>query len=359
MNKDLFDSLSGCTLVKVDSTWKSNYIGSGGFGTVYQYTFHGTPTALKVVKPESSTELTKESIEDFIKECKLIRTFKHENIVQYMATALVTDENGFKYPGLLMSLMTENLREHLNNPSATPLPKYKEITIAHGIAKGLNYLHVVEKFAHGDLHVRNVLLKFTTAIDGPLVKICDFGIKKVVKQVSRQHCQFNTSADYTNFELPENLKLDHYSRDIPESIATDSVAELNEGIARDILSFGVIMWQIHTRMSIAYRRTSECLKIIEQHPGLFHGLVKKCWSINQPPVKQLFKDIKSLEIDNPRPHVDTVQETILSQVAYINTLENKNQKLSQENTELRDENAELKQQIKNLTDKLTKLRIST
>lgn len=128
--------------------------------------------------PASRTKFSPEENNSFNQECEVMRKCIHANIVQYLQSTEVNIQD-FTFPALVMTLMETDLRKFVGYASID-LPPHKEVKIAHDVAKALNYLHGQQKIIHGDLHTGNVLLQCITAIEGPLVKLGDFGLAQAI-----------------------------------------------------------------------------------------------------------------------------------------------------------------------------------
>ncbi len=110
-------------------------------------------------------------VEKFEQECRFLSSFKHPNIIQYLASARLPQSN---LPAILMELMDESLTRFLER-SPGPLPYCTQLNICHDIALALAYLHC-NNVIHRDLSSNNVLLIGA----GARVKVTDFGMSKLV-----------------------------------------------------------------------------------------------------------------------------------------------------------------------------------
>lgn len=316
-------------------------LGSGKFGTVYRVNYHGTPAALKIFGSTTTKRagMSAEARAAFIEECKRIKACKHENIVQYMATkSIMIDQQ--RYPALLMTLMDISLQTYVTFQQEDLLP-HKEIKIALDIAKALNYLHEVAKFVHGDLHCGNVLLKCVTANEGPVVKLCDFGLTKVIDDVSQHHSELvsmTSASSYRGFLEPESGVTESFSDAyLSESYNISSNSEHPTAKETEIRRFGAVMWRIHIRQNPEVGSTQdENLQKIKQRP--LYVMVKRCWDKETPPASAseliTLLDEKKTEypvVDPCSRYQETIahqqrtiasqQETIAVQATTINRLQ--------------------------------------
>ena len=111
----------------------------------------------------------RESATQFLRECKLMSTIHHPNIVQFLGVCYSSDS---RVPALVMERMLTNLHSllmlQLDPPSppseagnSTPLALSlaSKISILHDVASGLAYLHEQSPpIIHRNLSARNVLL---------------------------------------------------------------------------------------------------------------------------------------------------------------------------------------------------------
>lgn len=101
--------------------------------------------------------------EIYLKECRLMSSLHHPNIVQFIGICLHPSS---QLPILVMEMLKSQLHQLLLTHSAIPL--ILKQSILSDVARGLAYLH--PQVIHRDLSAKNILLtSFFVA------KICDFG----------------------------------------------------------------------------------------------------------------------------------------------------------------------------------------
>ena len=112
---------------------------------------------------------TKEVIQKFREECRILSTIVHPCIVQFLGVAMLGEQ-----PVLLTELMDESMMSFIarSTDSQVNLSFRYEVDIVHDVAMGLSYLHS-RKILHRDLSSNNVLLS-----RGCKAKITDFGVSK-------------------------------------------------------------------------------------------------------------------------------------------------------------------------------------
>ncbi len=152
---------------------RSQALGAGSYGAVYRAKWNQQMCAAKLPHPlllEGGNHKAKLYLKQFKKECELLGSFRHDNVVQFLGTC--TDSHSGQ-PALLMELMDQNLTNFLKH-SNKPLPYYLEVDLCHDVAQALEYLHS-NRITHRDLSSNNVLL--TTNLKA---KVSDFGMSKVI-----------------------------------------------------------------------------------------------------------------------------------------------------------------------------------
>ena len=162
-------------------------IGSGAYGkveevvvrvgaaakTIYAFLQGGERTAAGE-QPKAATE--------FVRECQLMSTLRHPNIVQFLGVAFFSDS---RMPALVMERLLTSLHDLLApdppfpSGAVTPLSFLSmalKCSVLHNVACGLAYLHErSQPIIHRDLSARNVLL------DSEMVaKIADLGVARIV-----------------------------------------------------------------------------------------------------------------------------------------------------------------------------------
>ena len=121
-----------------------------------------------------------ESVAKFKKECKLMSTIRHPNIVQFLGVCYFSDS---RLPALVMERMLTTLHSLLQPEPSSPLsisgaPTLKSVALKFSvlcdIARGVTYLHEQSPpIIHRDLSARNVLLN-----SAMVAKISDLGMAR-------------------------------------------------------------------------------------------------------------------------------------------------------------------------------------
>ena len=165
-------------------------IGGGAYGKVEEVVFPVGAAAktiydfLQEGDDATAADLPKAATE-FVRECQLMSTLRHPNIVQFLGVAFFP---GSRLPALVMERLLTSLHDLLapDTPplsgAVTPLSFFSmalKCSVLHNVACGLAYLHERSPpVIHRDLSARNVLL------DSEMVaKIADLGMARIVPRV--------------------------------------------------------------------------------------------------------------------------------------------------------------------------------
>ena len=143
--------------------------------TIYAFLQEGDD-ATAADLPKAATE--------FVRECQLMSTLRHPNIVQFLGVAFFP---GSRLPALVMERLLTSLHDLLAPDTPPPSDVVTPLSfsmalkcsVLHNVACGLAYLHERSPpVIHRDLSARNVLL------DSEMVaKIADLGMARIVPRV--------------------------------------------------------------------------------------------------------------------------------------------------------------------------------
>ena len=161
-------------------------IGAGAYGSVEEVAISVCGAAKKIHDifqdrskiPED--EMRKASTQ-FVKECQLMSTLRHPNIVQFLGVCFFEES---RLPALVMERLLTSLHDLLapetQPPPGTPPPLsfFKlglKCSVLHNVASGLDYLHhQATPIIHRDLTARNILLN--SRLVG---KLADLGVARI------------------------------------------------------------------------------------------------------------------------------------------------------------------------------------
>ena len=152
-------------------------IGAGAYASVGEVAIP-VDAAAKVFRTEISAI-------DFVKECQLMSTLRHPNIVKFLGVCFL---QGSRLPALVMERLLTSLHDLLapetqRSPSTLrPLSFFTmslKCSVLHNVASGLAYLHERSPpVIHSDLSARNVLLNSDL-----VAKVADLGVARIVPRI--------------------------------------------------------------------------------------------------------------------------------------------------------------------------------
>ena len=166
-------------------------IGAGSYGSVEEVAVPGSICAAKKIhdifldRSEIPAAEIRRATAQFVRECQLMSTLRHPNIVQFLGVAFFPSS---RLPALVMERLLTSLHDLLDPetdpppPPNTPkpfLPLSLKCSILHNVACGLAYLHERSPpVIHRDLSARNVLLNSEM-----VAKIVDLGVARIVPRM--------------------------------------------------------------------------------------------------------------------------------------------------------------------------------
>jgi hypothetical protein len=214
-------------LVKVtDNFSNENFIGRGGFGSVYKGVLpDGTVVAVKRIE-----ESDYQGDVEFYREVGIVSSLKHRNLVPLRGCCVVGEDVNHDYIGkyLVYDYMPNgNLKDHLfpdteNQNGKQSLTWSQRKNIILDVANALVYLHfgVKPPVYHRDIKATNILLDA-----GMRARVADFGLAK--QDYSQNTSQLNTRVAGTRGYLA------------PEYALYGQLTEKS-----DVYSFGVVVLEI-------------------------------------------------------------------------------------------------------------------
>ncbi|ELR17959.1 serine/threonineprotein kinase, putative [Acanthamoeba castellanii str. Neff] len=198
----------------LDEAWNINYedldfgkeIGKGGFGSVYEGEYFGTPVAIKKIVEEDPDGLLY-----LEREVNVLKGMRHPNIVQFIGIAV--------HEGALFIIT-----EYVDNGNLRKFLKDSKI-VRHGIPSQPCknwYLHS-RNVIHRDLKSKNLLVG-----DNWRLKICDFGFARV--NASNRPMTLCGTDDWM---APEMIMGFQYDNKV------------------DVFSYGIVLCELITRAKIS------------------------------------------------------------------------------------------------------------
>ncbi|KAK8871581.1 hypothetical protein M9Y10_007314 [Tritrichomonas musculus] len=226
-------------------------------------------------KPEFDIEMANK----LYKEYELLHLLCHPNILTAYGFYLGDKTHN---PAILLEFCMQNLSKAIKMFDDVDL-----VGVIYEICSAMEYLHEYNVF-HRDLKMANILIK-----QNKHVKICDFGMSKVIDLTTLTSLTHNVGT--IAFMAPELFREDQ---------------KYNEKV--DVYSFGVVMYFIVTKGEEApFTGTGSyaSLKLPNSINKLSQSIIKKCWS-NSPEERPSFSDILKTMTDNNFMLVDGIEDKI-------------------------------------------------
>ncbi|KAF5764845.1 putative protein kinase TKL-CTR1-DRK-1 family [Helianthus annuus] len=188
-------------------------VGIGFFGEVFRGTWNGIEVAIKVLLEQ---DVTAENIEDFCNEISILSRLRHPNVILFLGActtpphfSLITE---YMDMGSLYYLVhVSGLRKRIS--------WRRRLKMLCDICRGLMCMHRM-KIVHRDLKSANCLVNKHW-----VVKICDFGLSRVLSTEQMRDC---SSAGTPEWMAPELIRNEAFTEKC------------------DIFSLGVIIWELCT-----------------------------------------------------------------------------------------------------------------
>ena len=218
--KPVFPGLDCYKLKDVKKTDACKRLGNGSFGVVDELYVQGTLCAAKQLH-ESLLDPWTEGVDKvkirFEKECQIMASIRHPNIVQFLGLHKFPN---CSYPTLVMERLAMSLEDLLIDVKRKRdnLPFSLKVSILSDTAKGLVYLHNHDpQIIHRDLTSRNILLNLELQ-----AKITDLGNALIID--SQTVAQTMTTAPGAAVYMP------------PEAIQSQAKYDFTI----DMFSFGIL-----------------------------------------------------------------------------------------------------------------------
>ena len=218
-------------------------IGAGSYGSVEEVAMSQAVCAAKKIHDffqdprQVPPAAIRKATAQFAKECQLMSTLRHPNIVQFLGLCFLP---GSRLPALVMERLLTSLHDLLDvgtnspTPSDVFFPLSLKCSILHDVACGLAYLHEQSPpIIHRDLSARNVLLN-----SGMVAKIADLGVARIVPRM-RAAATMTKGPGAIVYMPPEAMEdMEDEEKQDDEEKEEESKAKYDASI--DVFSFGVI-----------------------------------------------------------------------------------------------------------------------
>ncbi|VDO61096.1 unnamed protein product [Haemonchus placei] len=191
-------------------------LGEGAYAEVREGTIkkrNSTQTLEVAVKLTKGTgDLSKAKIKEMMREARLIRNFKHKNIVRLYGVAV--DEQPLY---IILELVKGGALNAYLRANGEKVSAFDKVVMCKGAAYGVEYLHK-QSCIHMDLAARNCLY----SRDDKVVKISDFGLSRL-------------GVTYTV----------RGARKLPiKWLAPETISTFTFSLKTDVFSFGVMVFEI-------------------------------------------------------------------------------------------------------------------
>ncbi|KAF7636115.1 Protein kinase domain-containing protein [Meloidogyne graminicola] len=242
---------------------KGDELGSGAFGVVRTGMLTCTDGTIKkvAIKEATLSKCTKDQIKEFMNEARVMRKFKHPNVIYCYGVAV-----GQEPLMIVMDLASEGaLKDHLQRQRRSVRSK---LYMCLGAASGLNHVHE-KNVVHCDIAARNCLFSENK------VKIADFGLARELENKEKA------------------IKLRKDQRLPIKWLAPETMIERACTKKSDVWAFGVLCWEIFANGASPYSGVGsnnlvakmvikgERLLFSEDTPEEFAELIVNCvWNGN-------------------------------------------------------------------------------
>lgn len=276
-NGDVFGSrrvLDKELLIDLNLLSIGSMISEGPFSIVYDGLYNSVPVAVKVIQPDSSSNVSPERIEKFQREVLMLSRVKHDNIVKFIGAAME--------PALM--IVTElmkggTLQRYLWSIRPNHPDLKLSLSFALGISKAMEHLHA-NGIIHRDLKPSNLLL----TEDKKIIKLADFGLAR------------EEAADEMTAEAGT------YRWMAPELFSSEPI---KLGVKKpydhkvDVYSFSMVLWELLTNSTpfkgrgsvmVAYAAAANHRPSTDAIPKEVIPLLKSCWAqepIDRPEFEQI------------------------------------------------------------------------
>ena len=152
-------------------------LGVGGWATVTVAKFRGIEVAVKRIHDEI---ISHHNLQLFQREMNMAARLRHPNLIQFIGATIEEEMM------IIMELMATSLRTQLRRETYFPPLAVKAISL--DVARGLNYLHLVQPdpIVHRDISSANVLLE-QLPLHSWRAKLTDYGSVNLLRQLHTEN----------------------------------------------------------------------------------------------------------------------------------------------------------------------------
>jgi len=201
-------------------------IGEGGFGRVYKgrLTMPGEQEQ-RVVAVKQLDRNGRQGNSEFVAEVVMLSMLHHPNLVRLLGYCAEGDQRLLVYEHMALG----SLEDHLLRLSMPMLPWRTRMRVAHGAARGLEYLHD-RAVIYRDLKSSNILLAHDYT-----PKLSDFGLARLLPMAA------SSSSSSSGSSTRDSRVMGTYGYCAPEYLRTGKLSAKS-----DVYSFGVLLLELIT-----------------------------------------------------------------------------------------------------------------
>lgn len=228
---------------------------------------------------EDKYQIDVEKVKQLYCEYEIIHRLNHPNIIKVYGFFNGDETHS---PAILLEYCDYNLENVIKE-----FKNFELVGVIYEICSAMKYVHM-NKIIHRDLKMKNILINKNRH-----VKICDFGIAKVVDLTT--YTSTKEGCGTLPFMAPELFD--------PNIKSTEKV---------DVYSFGVVMHFIVTQGQMPQFRIHESyekLELPETINALSQSIIKRCWSTD-PNNRPSFDEIINLIVQNNFSLIDGIEDKI-------------------------------------------------
>ena len=271
-------------------------LGSGSYAVVRELEVRGKKVAGKrlheALFESASPEQRDDMLSRFARECGLLQSVKHPNIVRFLGVHV---ERECPLPYLVMEYLDTTLAGYLQK-TGVPEPSVY-YSIYSDVALGLRYMHGQSPpIIHRDLSANNVLL--TSSLHA---KISDLGVSKVLDVTPSEKTRVTmTAGPGTHCYMPPEALVDEPSYDT----------------AIDVFSYGILMlhvlsndWPVPSAPTMIDPSEPNRVLPVTEFERRIHCVAKIAEGIDHPAIPLLRKCIHNSPAN--RPNMNTVTRLVM------------------------------------------------
>ncbi|KAJ4750168.1 Protein kinase superfamily protein [Rhynchospora pubera] len=278
-----------CSEVNFSVDMSKLYVGkkfaSGAHSRLFRGIYNEEEVAVKIIRcPQSDDgengEMAAMLEKQYEREVACLSHLCHCNVIKLLGAT----KNPPVFCIITEYLAGGSLRSFLHKQNHTSLPLPELLSIALGVARGMEYIHS-QGMVHRDLKPENILLDRSGDSAGINVKIADFGIS-----CEERLCEVVSEEDSGTYRwmAPEMVRRQPYCRKV------------------DVYSFGLLLWEMvsgrmpfedMTPIQAAFAVVDKNLRpaVPTDCPVALRALIEQCWALRPDKRPEFWQIVKILE----------------------------------------------------------------